>query len=303
MRDAVCSALQSLFARHPFVFLTGDLGFQALEPLREVMGEKFINAGIAEQNMISVAAGLAQQGMMAWIYSIGPFAYARPFEQIRNDVCFQSLPVKLVGNGGGYAYGVMGPSHHAIEDYGVLLTLPGMRVYVPLFARDISPMIERMAQSPTPGYLRLGRCASPPGYTGPAYAPWRRLLPGQGTPTLVVGPVAGPFLAACLTMDQDIRPDVWGVTELPIITSEMPPEFLAMVRHHRRLCVVEEHVAHGGVGQMVAYGLMTGGVAVDTLLHACAQGYPSATYGSQAFHRRESALDAPSILRLLGLGS
>ncbi|MBF0140785.1 MAG: transketolase [Magnetococcales bacterium] len=303
MRDAVCSALLSLFGRHPFVFLTGDLGFQALEPLRAVMGEKFINAGISEQNMISVAAGLAQQGMMAWTYSIGSFGYARPFEQIRNDVCLQSLPVKLVGNGGGYAYGAMGPSHHALEDYGILLTLPGMRVYVPIFGKDVQSIVERMAVSTTPGYLRLGRCECPPGYTVPPYAPWRRLLAGRGTPTLVVGPVAGSLLAACLAMELDVRPEIWGVTELPVRNSEMPAEFLAIVRQHRCLCVVEEHVAHGGVGQMVAHELLTMGVPMDALLHAHAHGYPSATCGSQSFHRRESALDAPSILRLLGLGS
>ena len=84
------------------------MGYQALEPLRESLGERFINAGVAEQNMVSVAAGLAKTGLQPWVYSIAPFVYARPFEQIRNDVCLHDLPVRLVGNGGGYAYGVMG---------------------------------------------------------------------------------------------------------------------------------------------------------------------------------------------------
>ena len=87
------------------------------------MGSRFINAGVSEQNMVSVAAGLARSGLRPWTYSIAPFLYARPFEQIRNDVCFHHLPVILVGNGGGYGYGVMGSSHHALEDYGCLLTL------------------------------------------------------------------------------------------------------------------------------------------------------------------------------------
>src|SRR5436305_12930222 len=96
-----------------FVFLTGDLGFKALEPLRAMMGKRFINAGVAEQNMISVAAGLARAGMRPWAYSIAPFIYARPFEQTRNDVCLHKLPVVLIGNGGGYGYGVMGATHPA----------------------------------------------------------------------------------------------------------------------------------------------------------------------------------------------
>ena len=107
-------------------------------------GSRFINAGVAEQNMVSVAAGLARQGMRAWAYSIAPFIYARPFEQIRNDVCLHNLPVVLVGNGGGYGYGVMGGTHHALEDYGVLLGLPNLRVYIPAFDGDVSRLAARI---------------------------------------------------------------------------------------------------------------------------------------------------------------
>src|SRR6516165_12065869 len=127
MRTPLCDALVTRSVQNKnMIFLTGDLGFMALEPLREAMGEGFVNAGVAEQNMITVAAALAAQNLEVWIYSIAPFMYARPFEQIRNDICFHNLPVKMIGNGGGYGYGVMGPTHHAIDDYGALLTLPGM---------------------------------------------------------------------------------------------------------------------------------------------------------------------------------
>src|SRR6185503_2234094 len=105
MRNIFCEILVQHAKRQDFVFLTGDLGYMALEPLQKVAGGRFINAGIAEQNMVSVAAGLASQGLSPWAYSIAPFIYARPLEQIRNDVCIHDLPVKLVGNGGGYAYG------------------------------------------------------------------------------------------------------------------------------------------------------------------------------------------------------
>src|SRR6201992_1043924 len=134
MRKQLCDALVSRSAEQKhMVFLTGALGFNALEPLKEAMGERFINAGVAEQNMVTVAAALAAQDLEVWVYSIAPFMYARPFEQIRNDICFHHLPVKLIGNGGGAGYGVMGPTHHAIDDYGALLTLPGMSAFVPIF--------------------------------------------------------------------------------------------------------------------------------------------------------------------------
>src|SRR5579864_7783679 len=118
MRKAFCRTLLEFAADPEMIFLTGDLGFMALEPLQEAMGERFINAGVAEQNMITVAAALARQKFDVWAYSIASFCYARPFEQIRNDISFHKLPVKLVGNGGGYGYGIQGPTHHAIEDYG-----------------------------------------------------------------------------------------------------------------------------------------------------------------------------------------
>ena len=156
MRQAFCDSLMRSQSQADFVFLTGDLGFRALEPLRDAMGPRFINVGVAEQNMVSVAAGLARQGLRPWAYSIAPFVYARPFEQIRNDICFHGLPVVLVGNGGGYGYGVMGSTHHALEDYGVLLTLMGMQVVIPAFDSDLSTLVPSLLETPAPTYLRLG---------------------------------------------------------------------------------------------------------------------------------------------------
>ena len=155
MRQAFCNGLVQRAGLPEFVFLTGDLGFKALEPLRDALGSRFINAGVSEQNMVSVAAGLARSGLRPWTYSIAPFLYARPFEQIRNDVCLHDLPVILVGNGGGYGYGVMGSSHHALEDYGCLLTLPNMRAFVPAFDSDLSMMIPALMQCNGSGLFAL----------------------------------------------------------------------------------------------------------------------------------------------------
>ena len=176
MRKQLCDALVARAANPDMVFLTGDLGFMALEPLQSALGPRFINAGVAEQNMVSVAAGLSRQGLETWVYSIAPFCYARPFEQIRNDIAFHQLPVKLIGNGGGFGYGVMGPTHHAIEDYGVLLTLPHMRAWVPVFDEDIAVVVERAGAAQHPAYIRLGRGEPPKGYEVPGYAAWRQLM-------------------------------------------------------------------------------------------------------------------------------
>jgi transketolase len=281
-----------------FVFLTGDVGFMALEPLRDAAKERFINAGIAEQNMVSVAAGLAGAGLRPWVYSIAPFVYARAFEQIRNDVCFHNLPVCLVGNGGGYAYGVMGPTHHAIEDYGALLGLPNLTVYIPTFGADVAQTVSRLMTAASPAYLRLGRDERPAGLELPPYAPWRRLLVGSGATLLIVGPLAGAILGEAQGMPESHRPTVWVLSELPIVPGAMPSVFIDDFQRSGHLIVVEEHVAHGSAGAALARVLLMNQAFPRRFTHRFARGYPSGHGGSQAFHRRESGLDAPSILRL-----
>ena len=133
MRDEFARTMVALSRkRNDLVFITGDVGYLAIEPIAEAYGDRFINAGIAEQNMVSLAAGLAREGHLPWVYSIAPFVAFRPYEQIRTDVCLHRLPVKLVGNGGGYGYGIMGATHHALEDVGAMRVLPHMRIYLPL---------------------------------------------------------------------------------------------------------------------------------------------------------------------------
>lgn len=294
MRNELCAALVARADRLDMVFLTGDLGFMALEPLRDRMGDRFINCGIGEQNMIGVAAGLAREGLEVWVYTIAPFCYARAFEQIRNDLCLHNLPVRLLGNGGGYGYGVMGPTHHALEDYGVLLTLPGMTAFVPAFNEDVGAVVERAANAAGPCYIRLGRGELPTGAVAPVYAPWRRIADGSGPVIVVAGPLAGMAMAALADLAPQ-HPSLWVVVELPLTAAPPPEALAARVAECGQLCVIEEHVEQGGLGSMLATWALTSGIAVPKFRHLHARGYPSGLYGSQTFHRRENGLDAESI--------
>lgn len=298
MRAILTRTLVAQARESDFVFLTGDVGFMAFEPLRDAARERFINAGIAEQNMISVAAGLACAGLRPWVYSIAPFLYARAFEQIRNDVCMHDLPVFLVGNGGGYAYGVMGPTHHAIEDYGSLLGLPNLTVYVPAFAADVSEAATRVLKAARPAYLRLGLDETPKDFAPPPYAPWRRLLSGRLATVVVVGPLAGGILAAAQALPESQRPTLWVLSELPIRSAEIPAAFVADFQQSGHLVVVEEHVAHGSAGASLAHALVGAQMAPRRFTHRFALGYPTGHYGSQLYHRRECGLDPSSILKL-----
>jgi transketolase len=301
VRKAFCDAMVELAEEEPFVFLTGDLGFMALEPLRRALGARFINAGVAEQNMVSVAAGMARAGTKPWVYSIAPFCYARPFEQIRNDVCLNALGVRLVGNGGGYGYGSMGATHHALEDYGVMSTLPGMRTYLPAFDADVKPMVRALAARAAPSYLRLGRSELEAEEGLPPYGAWRCLQDGEAGVIVVAGPIAGGLWRETRERAAAERPAVWVVSEIGGDAAPMavPAALLDAISAASALGLVEEHVAPGGLGQQLLHALALGGRPLPRVEHAHARGYPSGRYGSQSWHRRECGLDVPAILQLL----
>jgi transketolase len=165
---------------------------------------------------------------------------------------------------------------------------------VPAFAPDVGAAVARIAAGSGPAYLRLGRDEKPKALTLPPYAPWRLVLAGGGPTMVIVGPLAGGIIEALMTLPEATRPAVWVLAELPI--AELPEAFLADLRRSGHLYVVEEHVAQGGAAQMLAYALAKRGLAPARFTHRCAQGYPSARYGSQKFHRKESGLDPASIV-------
>jgi transketolase len=118
-------------ANERLLLLTGDLGYMAMEPFQERFGSRFINIGVTEQNMIGLATGLAEAAMIPYAYSIATFAALRPFEFIRNGPVLHQLPVRVVGMGAGFENGTAGSTHHAVEDVGVMRTLPGLTVVIP----------------------------------------------------------------------------------------------------------------------------------------------------------------------------
>ena len=299
MRKQLCDALVKRSNNPDMIFLTGDLGFMALEPLQAAMGDRFINAGVAEQNMVTVAAALAKQDLEVWAYSIAPFIYARPFEQIRNDIAFHNLPVNLIGNGGGYGYGVMGPTHHAIDDYGSLLTLPNMSVYIPAFDEDMDAVVEQAGSSNRPAYIRMGRGEPPKGFKVPSYAPWRQLTSGNGPVVIAVGPLAGIYIDAFDNLASDQRPNLWVVSELPIDMSPPPNYLLEQIKNTSVLCVAEEHVRHGGFGSDLLLYLVALEILPLQFKHLYARAHHFDRYGSQHYLRQQSQLDAQSMLLAL----
>jgi len=296
MRKPFAQAVAALAACPDMVFLTGDLGFHALESVRDAFGERFLNCGIAEQNMVSMAAGMARDGWRPWVYSIAPFVYARPFEQIRNDICMHHLPVRLVGNGGGYGYGAQGSTHHALEDCAAMSALPGMRVLVPALDEDIPEMVAKLMELPDPAYFRLGFDESKGRIAAGPYAPWRRVASGPGLVLCVLGPLVWQACQAAEALPPEIRPEVWVVTELPVREVPPPDAFCDALASKGALCVVEEHFADGGLGAQLLHHLCLRGCAPHRVAHLCAHTYCGAGHGSQAWERQRNGLDAEGIV-------
>jgi transketolase len=276
------------------IFMTGDLGYGALENVQAALGPRFVNMGVSEQNMVSVAAGLARQGLLPLCYSIAPFAVFRPYEQIRLDVALHRLPVRIVGNGGGYGYGIMGASHHALEDVAALSCLPNFTCVIPLCDSDVGGACDSLFNEAGPGYLRLGLGVWPdPLGLLPVFAPTRQLIAHTNNPPRLTVAGMGPVMLSALPWLNEMgRCDVFAVSQLPM--PRLDPLLQASVAATGQLLVLEEHVARGGLGEHLSTLLAETGTHFQ-LHHHHAQGYPTGRYGSQAFHQKQSGLDFASV--------
>lgn len=139
------------------VLLTGDLGFAALEPFIERFPGRFFNAGVAEQNMVGMATGLAEAGFTPYVYSISTFASMRPYEFIRNGPILHSLPVRVVGIGEGVDYGHNGMTHYALEDVALMRAQPGLTLVVPAASEQVGAILRAVQPLPGPAYLRISK--------------------------------------------------------------------------------------------------------------------------------------------------
>lgn len=280
-------------------FLTGDLGYNALEMVQERGGFRFINAGVAEQSMVGIAAGIASLGNEAFVYSIAPFATFRCLEQIRLDVCIHNMPVYIVGNGGGYGYGIMGATHHAIEDIGCLSTLNNMVCWVPAFADDVAHCVARIRTERRPAYLRLGMGRNRPNGAD-AFADVSKVVTADkpGVTIVTLGPVISNVLDALEATNNVPKADVYSVARLPF-GADAVTELVRSVRASRKLVIVEEHVSRGGLSEYLLAALADSGCRDFETHRLFAQGYPNGLYGSQRYHQMLSGLDAPSIKALL----
>lgn len=280
-------------------FVTGDLGYNALEAIQRDFPGRFVNVGVAEQNMIAVAAGMAMAGFRPWVYSIAPFATLRCLEQIRNDLCFHNLPVRVVGNGGGFTYGIMGATHHTLEELGALKMLPNMQLFFPCANNHVADAVVAMAGLAGPAYLRLGISGfannDVPSSAHPVtltrrYAQ-RHVVQRHGNAagvTLIGVGQAAQIAVRAVSLLEDVseRVDVFGVARFPLQPT-LDVDLLEALRHNPTAVFVEEHYRSGSIAESMIAELGHLGFRWKILAAQYRQGQ---RYGSSAYHLTQNGL-------------
>ncbi len=254
MRATFIKALAEIAERDDrIMLLTADLGYTVLEEFAGRFPTRFFNVGVAEQNMLGVATGLAEAGFIPFVYSIATFATLRPYEFIRNGPILHQLPVRIVGVGGGFEYGTAGPTHHAVEDVGVLRLQPGITVIAPADYRQARTALHATWAHDGPVYYRLGKDEQRlvPGLDG-AFSLGRAQLVRDGDALLIVvmGSVAPEAVAAAEELSAD------GIECAVLVVASVSPvpegDLIEQLSRFRTVLTVEAHFVTGGVGSLVA---------------------------------------------------
>ena len=254
MRDTFVATVMELAAQDPNLHLiTGDLGFGVLKPFWERFPDQFTNAGIAEQNMTSFAAGMALEGKTVFTYSIGNFPTLRALEQIRNDCAYHEANVKIVCVGGGFVYGALGMSHHATEDLAVMRALPGVTVLAPADPVEARVATRAIHAHQGTAYLRLGRGGETVIHHGHQPETVARALTihdGDGVAILSTGAIVDEVIAArAMLASHGLRP---AVLTFPTVKPLDTAAIRDLAARFPLLATVEEHNIVGGFGAAVA---------------------------------------------------
>jgi transketolase len=235
------------------VFVTGDLGFSVVERFQAELPAQFVNAGVAEQNMTSLAAGMALCGKVVFTYSIANFPTLRCLEQVRNDVCYHEADVKVIAVGGGFAYGAMGASHHATEELGVMRMMPGMVVVAPADPQEARAATRALVEHRGPCYMRLGKAGEPAVHAGAIELRLGRAIevrPGSDLTLIATGGMLKPAVSAAEALaDRGLQARVLSMHTLKPLDEEAVRR---AARETGAILTCEQHSVIGGLGSAVA---------------------------------------------------
>ena len=297
MRTAFIEELCTLAESDDRIWLVcGDLGYSVLESFADKFPHRYLNAGVAEQNMTGIAAGLALSGKTVFTYSIANFPVMRCLEQIRNDVCYHNLNVKIVSVGGGLAYGSHGYTHHGVEDLAVMSVMPNMVVAAPGDPHEARAITRLACETSGPMYLRLGKAGEPVLHAADTNVEFGKAISvadGDSLTILSIGGMLATVLQARLEMlSRGIHPRILSI---PFLSPLDVPSILAAAKKTGALLTVEEH-GPGGLGTAVAEVLATHSCFVPLRMLRLARS-PIKVSGSQEELRSAQGLSVDGIIQ------
>jgi transketolase len=249
------------------VLLSGDIGNKLFDPVKLVDDSRFYNCGIAEGNMMGVAAGMALSGLRPIVYTITPFTTTRCFEQIRVDVCYHKAPVIIVGTGSGLSYAELGPTHHSLEDMAILRTLPGMRVVAPCDANELRSVLREALNENAPTYIRIGKKGETTIFPEPPELKIGKstvVKQGQDIALICSGTLMGEvMLAAQKLSDVGISAEVVSMHSVKPLDQDY---LLSAQSRFKLIASIEEHGLIGGLGGAIAEWRSQGNHAIKHVM-------------------------------------
>jgi transketolase len=309
MRKAFVNTIAEIALTDPrLLLMTGDLGYMVLEPFANDFPERFLNVGVAEQNMLGVATGLAEAGFIPFVYSIVNFVTLRPYEFIRNGPILHRLPVRIVGVGGGFEYGHNGVSHYGLEDIGVMRIQPGITIIAPADAEQTRTALLATWDLPGPVYYRLGKDDQTivPGLDG-RFELGRAQTIREGTDLvfITIGSIASHVVTAAEMLSK------LGITCSVVIIPSLNPapvaDLLEILGRFHGILTVEAHYLVGGIGSLVSEIIAEHGLSCQVWRCGIkaipdgktgSQNYMHHMHGLSSEHLVETALRAAEFVRL-----
>lgn len=278
------------------VLLSGDLGYHVLDNFASRYPERYFNAGIAEQNMASVAAGLALEGLVPCMYSTGCFPTLRCIEQIRNSICYHNANVKIIAVGGGFIYGQLGMSHHATEEIAALRALPNMTVFSPADPDEAVSVIRTAMAHDGPCYIRLGRGGEQSLHVGLMEDDVRKIQLFRSNGRICIM-ATGSILTEVLKAADILASEGIDVKVCNCITLKpIDREGIALTADSvDAIVTVEEHNVIGGLGSAVADILCARGGRIPRLIKLGLQDEYTSIVGSSAYLRDQYGVSADRI--------
>ncbi|MDC1242466.1 transketolase [Gammaproteobacteria bacterium] len=277
------------------ILIVGDLGYSVVEPFAEEFPERFFNSGVAEQNMTGMAAGIASEGYHVFTYSIANFPIFRCAEQIRNDIDYHNLPVTIVSVGGGLAYGNLGYSHHGVQDFSLIRSMPNMLIAAPGDPLETSACMNYLIENPQPSFLRINKAGEPN-----IHARKPIILDGQiqilaninksNNIILTTGSILNHIYK--IYNSNKIIQENFAIASLPLWGEKVREKIIEQLKPFKHIIIIEEHLISGGFASFI----QESGVVVKSLnvdIKACGE------VGHQDFLINKYGLSQDELLKVI----